>query len=100
MDTEILKNCIAEQPRGWENFVDRFAGLILHVINHVYRARFQNLSPEQRESLCETVFAALRHDQYRLLKQYRGTCTVSGFLAVVARRVVVRHLNNESGEVT
>jgi RNA polymerase sigma-70 factor (ECF subfamily) len=100
VDTEILKICIAQQPRGWENFVDRFAGLIFHVIDHVYQARYQNLLPKQRESLCEMVFAAFQHDQYRLLKQYRGTSTVSSFLSVVTRRIVARHLNNECGEVT
>jgi len=99
MDTEILNNCITDQPRGWENFVDRFAGLIFQVIDHVYRTRFQNLSPAQREAICEVVFAAFRHDHFRLLKQYRGKSTVSGFLSVVARRIVVRHLNNEHGEV-
>ena len=99
MDTEILNNCIMDQPRGWENFVDRFAGLIFHVIDHVYRTRFQDLPTAQRESLCTVVFAAFRHDRYRLLKQYRGTSTVSGYLAVVARRIAVRYLNNECGEV-
>jgi len=100
MDTEILNNCIAGGPRGWENFVDRFTGLVFHVINHVYRMRFQNVSPTEREAVCAMVFAALHHDHYRLLKHYRGKSTVSGFLSVVARRIVVRHLNNEFGEMT
>ena len=94
MDFEIFQNCLEEKPRSWENFVDRYMGLVFHVVDHVCQTRLPEIKPEQRVSLCETVFVAFRHNHCSILKQFRGANSPTGFLAVVARRIVLRHLHN------
>ena len=91
MDVEILQNCLEGKPRGWENFVDRYMGLVFHVIDHVCQTRSPEITPEQRVALCEMVFVAFRHDHCNILKRFRGTSSPTGFLTVVARRIVLRH---------
>ena len=39
IDRNLLERCIQKKPRAWEDFVDRFMGLVLHVINHTAQAR-------------------------------------------------------------
>ena len=95
MDKEILQNCVNESFRGWENFVDRFMGLIIHIIDHTIDIRRIDISSEEREKLCERVFQVFKHDNYRILRQYRERASISSYLTVVARRIVVRNLTNE-----
>ena len=94
MDIEILQNCLEGKPRGWESFVDRYMGLVFHVIDHVCQTRSPEITPEQRVALCEMVFVAFRHDHCNILKQHNGTSSPTGFLTVSARRIVLRHFYN------
>ena len=95
MDKEILQNCIDESYRGWENFVDRFMGLIVHVIDYTIDSRYIDVSADGREKLCNQVFQVFKHDNYRVLRQYRDGASLSSYITVVARRIVVRNIDNE-----
>jgi RNA polymerase sigma-70 factor (ECF subfamily) len=50
------------------------------------------LSPEDREDLCAEVFLTIIKDDFALLRHFRGHCSLATYLAVVARRVIVRNL--------
>lgn len=92
LDRELIDECLARKPKAWENFVNRFMGLVVHVINHTCQARSLRLSPEDREDLCSEVFLTIIRDDFALLRHFRGQCSLATYLAVVARRVVVRKL--------
>ena len=91
-DRNLLQSCLAQQPRSWENFVDRFLGLVLHVVNHTASARGLRLSGHDREDLVSEVFLAIVRDDFAVLKQFQGRSSLATYLTVVARRVVVRQL--------
>ena len=95
-DYELLARCLEKKQRGWEDFVDRFLGLVLHVIDHTTLMREIHLGRDDRDALCEKVFAALAHDDYRLLCNYQGRSSLSTYLTTVVRRVIVRILLNYS----
>ena len=65
-DRNLLERCLAREPRSWENFVDRFLGLVLHVVNHTAQARNIRLTDQDREDLASEVFLAV----VRELKKY------------------------------
>ena len=94
LDRELLVRCLEQKNRAWEDFVDRFLGLTLHVIDHTAAKRGIRLAIEDRNLLCEHVFAALRHDQFRLLRQFNQRSSFTSFLCVIVRRTVVRTLLN------
>ena len=96
LDHTLLERCFAQQHRAWEDFVDRFLGLVLHVIDHTVSKRGVRLRTEERNALCERVFAALGHDQFRLLREFKARSSLTTYLSVVVRRVVVRSLLNQS----
>jgi RNA polymerase sigma-70 factor (ECF subfamily) len=92
IDRNLLERCIQRKPRAWEDFVDRFLGLVLHVINHTAQARSIRLLPEDRDDLCAEVFLNIIKDDFGLLRHFRGQSSLATYLTVVARRIVVRNL--------
>jgi len=96
VDNTLLERCLGRQHRAWEDFVDRFLGLVLHVIDHTVCKREIRLQTEERNVLCERVFAALAHDQFRLLREYKAHSSLTTYLSVVVRRIVVRSILNQS----
>jgi RNA polymerase sigma-70 factor (ECF subfamily) len=92
IDRNLLARCLARKPRAWEDFVDRFMGLVVHVINHSSQARSIRLSAEDREDLCGEVFLTLVRDDFAVLRHFRGESSLATYLTVVARRTVVHHL--------
>ncbi|HET6883156.1 MAG TPA: sigma-70 family RNA polymerase sigma factor [Pirellulales bacterium] len=92
IDRSLLDRCLARAPKAWEDFVDRFMGLVVHVINHSAQCRSLRLSPQDREDLCAEVFLAIIRDDFAVLRQFRGQSSLATYLTVVARRVVVREL--------
>lgn len=92
IDKNLLKRCIAEEPGGWKDFVDRFVTLFVHVIQHTAQARSVRLSPADVDDLCAEVFLVLLADDYAVLRQFRGRSSLATYLAVIARRIVVREI--------
>ncbi len=77
------------KPRAWEDFVDRFLGLIVHVVDHTLGARNLQVGGEDRDDLCAEVFLSLIRDDFAVLRHFRGQSSLATYLTVVARRVVV-----------
>ncbi len=92
IDRNLLQRCLARKPRAWEDFVDRFPGLIMHVVHHSAQCRSIRLSSEDAEDLAADVFLALIDNDFAVLRRFRGECSLATYLTVVARRVVVREL--------
>jgi RNA polymerase sigma-70 factor, ECF subfamily len=92
IDRSLLERCLHGKPRAWEDFVDRFMGLVVHVVNHTARARSVRLSMADRDDLCAEVFMAIVKNDYAVLRNFRGRSSLATYLTVVARRIVVREL--------
>jgi RNA polymerase sigma-70 factor (ECF subfamily) len=92
IDRNLLERCLQRKPRAWEDFVDRFMGLVVHVVNHSASARGIRLTPEDRDDLTSEVFLNLLQDDFAILRHFRGLSSLATYLTVVARRIVVRAL--------
>lgn len=91
-DRNLIKRCLTRAPRAWEDFVDRFLGLVLHVVNHSAQSRSISLRDEDREDLAAEVFLAIVEDDLGILRRFRGESSLATYLTVISRRVVVREL--------
>jgi RNA polymerase sigma-70 factor (ECF subfamily) len=89
IDRNLLKRCLAEEPGAWKDFVDRFMGLFVHVVNHTAHARSVRLAQEDIDDLVGEVFLALLAQDYAVLRRFRGESSLATYLTVIARRVVV-----------
>jgi RNA polymerase sigma-70 factor, ECF subfamily len=92
VDRELLDRCLTAKPRAWEDFVDRFLGLVMHVIHHSAQSRGLKLTPQDVEDLAADVFLAIVINDFAVLRRFRGESSLATYLTVVARRVVVREL--------
>jgi len=92
IDRNLLERCLQHKPRAWEDFVDRFIGLVLHVINHTAQARSLRLTPEDRQDVCAEIFLNVVKDDCALLRHFRAQSSLATYLTVVARRIAVRTL--------
>ncbi len=92
IDRNLLQRCLARKPRSWEDFVDRYMGLVIHVVNHSAQSRSLRLTPEDREDLISGVFLAIVKDDFALLRTFRGESSLATYLTVVVRRIVVAQI--------
>ncbi len=92
IDRTLLQRCLARKPRAWEDFVDRFLGLVVHVIRHSSQCRSIRLGQADVDDLAAEAFLALISDDFAVLRRFRGDSSLATYLTVVTRRVVVREL--------
>ena len=90
VDRGLLERCLQGKPRAWEDFVDRFMGLAVHVVNHTVQIRGLRIGPEDRDDLVSEVFLGILQDDFAVLRHFRGQSSLATYLTVVARRIVVR----------
>jgi RNA polymerase sigma-70 factor (ECF subfamily) len=92
LDRDLLKRCLAHQPGAWNDFVDRFLGLVYHVIHHTAHLRSMPLRPEDVEDLAAEVLLQIVSGDYAVLRQFRGNSSLATYLTVIARRICVHEL--------
>jgi RNA polymerase sigma-70 factor, ECF subfamily len=92
IDRSLLQRCLARKPRAWEDFVDRFMGLVVHVVNHSAQCRSLRPSAEDREDLVAQVFLTVINNEMAVLRNFRGDSSLATYLTVIARRVVVHQM--------
>lgn len=91
-DRDLLERCLAKKNGAWEDFVDRFTGLVISVIRHASETRSIDLGKDDTEDLLAEVFMQLIAKDYSVLRKFRGESSLATYLAVVARRIVIRQL--------
>jgi RNA polymerase sigma-70 factor (ECF subfamily) len=92
IDRELLRRCLAKQPGAWNDFIDRFLGLIYHVVQHTAHLRSASLKPEDTEDLSAEVLLQIVANDYAVLRQFRGNSSMATYLTVIARRICVNEL--------
>lgn len=97
VDQDLLRALIADDPQAWPAFVDRFLGLVSHVVAHAADCRGVRLTAPDREDLVAEVFKSLLEREKAVLRRFQGRSSLATYLTVVARRVVVRRLMSRAG---
>jgi len=92
LDRSLLQRCLAHEADAWKDFVDRYAGLFVHVIRHTEHARSVPLSVDDVDDFCSDILLTVLENDYAILRKFRGESSLATYLAVIARRVVVREM--------
>ena len=92
-DRELLERCVAKEPGAWKDFVDRFMGLFVHVVQHTAHCRSVRIARDDIDDLCADIFVAIVNNDFGVLRRYRGNSSLATYLTVIARRVVVRQMS-------
>jgi RNA polymerase sigma-70 factor (ECF subfamily) len=92
IDRSLIDRCLRKEPGAWNDFVDRYMGLIYHVIQHAAHARSRVLSPADVEDIAAEVLLKIVDDDYGVLRRFKGTSSLPTYLTVIARRICVKEL--------
>lgn len=89
-DLRLVAGCLGGTPGAWEEFVGRFARLFAHVAVRTAARRGATLGAAERDdAVADVIHACLAHDA-AVLRGFAGRASLATYLAVVARRVIVR----------
>jgi len=88
-DRKLMNDLLAASPAGWAAFVDRFSGLVVHIIRHTASAHSLKLSDDDVDDLTADVFGSLQTGNATAVRSFRGRSSLAAFLAVVIRRIVL-----------
>ena len=72
-DHALVRACVEGRPYAWEDFVDRFMELAIHVVEHVAERRAVKLDEEEKIEICEAIFRAFRYNRFQLLREFQPT---------------------------
>jgi RNA polymerase sigma-70 factor (ECF subfamily) len=92
VDRTLLQRCLNHEPGAWNDFVDRFLGLIYHVVHHTAYLRSMPLAAEDAEDVAAEVLLGIVSNDYAALRQFRGQASLATYLTVIARRICVHEL--------
>jgi RNA polymerase sigma-70 factor, ECF subfamily len=87
LDRGLLQRCLNHEAGAWNDFVDRFLGLIYHVIHYTAHLRSVSLGPEDVEDVAAEVMLQIVANDYAVLRQFRGQSSLATYLTVVGRRI-------------
>jgi RNA polymerase sigma-70 factor (ECF subfamily) len=92
IDRSLVERCLRKEPGAWNDFVDRYMGLIYHVIDHVVHARSRLVSSEDKEDIAAEILLRIVDDDYSVLKKFKGISSLPTYLTVIARRICVKEM--------
>lgn len=92
VDRDLLRRCLHHEPGAWNDFVDRFLGLVYHVIQHTAHLRSFDLGPEDIEDVASQVLLEIIENDYAPLRNFKGKCSLATYLTIIARRTCVQEL--------
>jgi RNA polymerase sigma-70 factor (ECF subfamily) len=99
IDRQLLDRCLRKEPGAWNDFVDRYMGLIYHVIHHVAHARSLVFSPADIEDIAAEIFLGIVDDDYAALRRFKGASSLPTYLTVIARRICIREVVKRQREM-
>jgi RNA polymerase sigma-70 factor, ECF subfamily len=91
-DRNLLRRCLNHESGAWNDFIDRYLGLVYHVIQHTAHLRSHFLQPEETEDIAADIMEEIAQNDYAILRQFRGNSSLGSFLTVIARRICVTDL--------
>ena len=91
-DRILINDLLSGTSGAWNAFVDRYANLIIQVIRHTTHAHSLKLTQDDTDDLTADIFTTLLDRDLGAIRGFRGRSSFATYLAVVARRVVLRKL--------
>jgi RNA polymerase sigma-70 factor (ECF subfamily) len=98
VDRTLLQRCLQHHKGAWNDFVDRYLGLVYHVIHFTAHQRSVPLQPEDVEDMASEVLLQIVANNYQVLHQFRGQSSFSAYLTVIARRICVQELSRRTAQ--
>jgi RNA polymerase sigma-70 factor (ECF subfamily) len=97
-DQVLLDRCLKQEAGAWKAFVDRFLGLIFHVVERTSQLVGMPLRAADLEDVAAEILLQVIKNDFAVLRRFRGQSSLATYLTVIARRVCLHELNRFSAE--
>ena len=92
LDQQLIDRCLNHEEGSWLDFVDRYLGLVFHVVRHTAHSRSMTLSFVDVEDVAAEILLELVKNDYSALRQFKGLSSFPAYLTVISRRICIRQL--------
>jgi len=92
-DRTLVQRCLGHEPGAWNDFVDKYVGLLYHVVRYTAHLRSVVLRPEDVEDVVSEILVKIIANRYAILQQFEGRSTLATYLTVIARRICIHELH-------
>src|SRR5437588_8693368 len=97
-DQILLDRCFKQETGAWKNFVDRFLGLIFHVVERTSQLVGMPLLPADLEAVAAEILLQVIKKDFAVLRRFRGQSSLATYLTVIARLVCLHEWKRLSVE--
>jgi RNA polymerase sigma-70 factor, ECF subfamily len=97
-DRALVQRCLHHEAGAWKAFVDRYLGLISHVVRQTAHLLGMPLQPQDSEDTVAEIMLEIIKKDYAVLRQFKGQSSLATYLVVVARRTSMHELNRRFGD--
>jgi RNA polymerase sigma-70 factor (ECF subfamily) len=97
-DVDLLDRCLQHETGAWKTFVDRFLGLIFHVVERTSQMVGMPLRTADVEDVAAEILLQVIKNDFAVLRRFRRQSSLATYLTVIARRVCLHELNRRSAE--
>jgi RNA polymerase sigma-70 factor (ECF subfamily) len=97
-DQVLLDCCLRHEAGAWRAFVDRFLGLIFHVVERTSQMVGMPLRSADVEDVAAEVLLQVIKNDFAVLRRFRRQSSLATYLTVIARRVCLHELNRRSAQ--
>ncbi len=100
-DSNLINECISGKREAWDTFVSRFSKLIYHSIHKTLHSYSCALNQEDTEDVFNSIFLSFIENNYKKLRQFRGTrgCTLSSWVRLLTVRQTIDFLRQQKNNV-
>ena len=96
IDQALVKACLTGDAQAWNTFIKRFGRLIRAVVAKTAERRGWSITTADCDDITAEVFAQLVYRNAASLRLFAGRSTLTTYLTVIARRVTVRAMLQQS----
>lgn len=100
IDRDLIDRCLTRQQNAWRAFVDRFAGLFVHVVRHTAECRSYPLNDADLDEITAEIMSVIVANDFNALRRFRGRSSLATYLAVIARRITVKEMVSRRKQAT
>lgn len=92
LDRTLIARCLRRDVGAWNDFVDRFVGLFIHVVELTAHSRSVSLQRADRDDVVAEIFKTILEDDFAVLRRFEQRAAFATYLTVIARRIAVREV--------
>lgn len=94
-EAELLDRCLKGRPGAWQDFLDRYRGVLERAAQAVLKRVVGAVSQDDLEAVVEAALFNLVKDDNHALRAFAGRSTLAGYLQAITTRVALNHLRTE-----